>query len=470
LPTQDQSQIQQQRIDPKIIQANTLLQLSSLELQEAIEQEIAENPALEMEDEEPCSTCELSPIMCKDCYYQKQVEAADEPDISIYEVDTAFDFISYDPDDDNDPIGSLQAEVSLHEYLREQLRSVVTGRTLEVADYLVNYVNDRGYFEADFLELTLELDATEEEMAEALAVIQTLEPPGIAARNLRECMLIQLRYLADQGKGHALAERIVRDCWEEMIGHRVTRIARKLRTKPELVREAMAFIQTKLNPHPAGGFVAPHDYKPRDNKVSVRPDVIVRRTQVGYEIDVVFNEHISLNVNPYYRQIYNEIKNSRGKRYSSEEQKHIVDYVERADLFIKNLNQRRKTLRNITKCIVEHQQGFMETGSRLFLRPLTKVMVAEKIGVHESTVSRATANKYIQIPTQEVLPFDFFFQSSHSVVDMITQLIANEDPAHPLSDAELAKMLRERGYNVARRTVVKYREAQKILSSRHRRR
>ncbi|MDI6828177.1 MAG: RNA polymerase sigma-54 factor, partial [Armatimonadota bacterium] len=166
----------------------------------------------------------------------------------------------------------------------------------------------------------------------------------------------------------------------------------------------------------------------------------------------------------------NELKSGKMKNISDDEKKHIIDYVERADLFIKNLNQRRKTLRNITKRIIEHQHGFLDTGSKLFLRPLTRVKIAEELGIHESTVSRATANKYVQIPTQEVVSFDFFFNSSHSVSDVIAQLIENEDPAHPLSDQEIARILQERGYNVARRTVVKYREAMKILSSRQRRR
>ncbi|MDH7482211.1 MAG: RNA polymerase factor sigma-54 [Armatimonadota bacterium] len=466
---QDQSQTQQQRIDPKIIMANTLLQLSSLELQEAIEQELAENPALELEDEEPCSGCELAPFMCKDCSFQKLAAQNEETDISIYEIEPQFEF-TFDPDDDNDPISSLQADVTLPEHLRNQLRALVTGKTYEIADYLVNYINDRGYLECDLLELTLELNATDDEIAEALAVLQTLDPPGVGARDLRECLLIQLRYLDEQGRGNTLAQRIVENCWEEMVGRKINRIARKLRTKPENVRAALRFIQTKLNPHPAGSFVAPWDYKPTDAKLSVRPDVIIRRTPTGYEIDVVFNEHLSLTINPYYRQIYNDLKSGKTKNISEDEKKHIFDYVERADLFIKNLNQRRRTLRNITKRIIEHQHGFLDTGSRLFLRPLTRVKIAEELGIHESTVSRATANKYVQIPTQEVVPFDFFFNSSHSVSDIIAQLIENEDPAHPLSDQEIARILNERGYNVARRTVVKYREAMKILSSRQRRR
>ncbi|MGB9588972.1 MAG: RNA polymerase sigma-54 factor, partial [Armatimonadota bacterium] len=188
-----------------------------------------------------------------------------------------------------------------------------------------------------------------------------------------------------------------------------------------------------------------------------------------YEIEVGGNELTALSVNSYYRQIYNELKNGCSKKYTDQEKKHIVEYVERADLFIRNINQRRKTLRRIARCITDLQHGFLDTGSKLYLRPLTRATIAEILNLHESTVSRAIANKYVQLPNEEVVPFDFFFQSSPSISDMIAQLIASEDKSHPLSDQEIANILTERGYPIARRTVVKYREAQKILSSRQRR-
>jgi len=465
---QDQVQQQQQRIDPKIIMANAVLQLSSLELQQTIEQELVENPALEAEDEDPCAGCELAPFGCNDCSIQKQRETVDV-DLTVHDIEVPFDFAT-DPEDEEDPIGRIQSEISLHEHLRNQIRNGPAGHVSEIADYLVNYINESGYLECDLLEITLELEATDEELEQAVQLIQALDPPGVGARTLQECMLNQLKYLADEGAGSPTAERIVSECWDEMIAHKVNRISRRLKVKPELTRYALKFIRTRLNPYPAAGFRPPWDNKPADNRNAVRPDVIVRRTPTGYEIEVVSNDHISLAVSPYYRQMYNEMKNGKARRYSEQDKKHIVEYVERADLFIKNLNQRRKTMRMIAKSIVEVQHGFLDTGSRLFLRPLTRVKLAEMISMHESTVSRATANKYIQLPSQEVVPFDFFFSHAHSLTDMIVQLIEHEDPANPLSDQEIADIITEQGIQVARRTVVKYREAQKILSSRQRRR
>lgn len=449
--------------------ANAMLQLSSMELQQAIEQELVENPALETEDEDPCSGCELAPFGCKDCSVQQQREFSDT-DLSVHDLEVAFDFASDPMDDDEDPIGRIQSDLTLHEHLRNQLRNSSSGHISEIADYLVNYINESGYLECDLLEITLELDATDEELLQAVELIQSLDPPGVGARDLRECMLLQLKYLAEEGAGSSIAERIITNCWDEMLAQKINRISRRLKVKPEQTRYALRFIRSKLNPYPAAGFRPPWNSDGADTKNAVRPDIVIRRTPTGYEIDVVSNERISLAVNPHYRQMYGEMKNGKSKKYSEQDKKHIAEYVERADLFIKNLNQRRRTLRTIAKNVVEYQHGFLDTGSKLFLRPMTRVKLAEQINMHESTISRATANKYVQLPSQEVVPFDFFFNQSHSLTDMIIQLIEHEDPANPLSDQELADILTERGIPVARRTVVKYREAQKILSSRQRRR
>jgi len=475
LLTQDQTQSQQLKIDPRIIIANNILQLSGMELQQAIEQELAENPALEQEDEEPCSGCELAPLLCKDCQHNRQRDQEfTSEDVkttemeSIQEPDYIFEY-TVESDEQTDPIGFVGAEVNLHEHLRNQLGGVVSGKIHEVADYLVNYIDDSGYLRCDLLEVTLELDATDDEIAEAVTIIQTLDPPGVGAMDLRQCMKIQLRYLAEDGRGNRIAERIVSEFWEEMKSRKFSRIARRLKVQIEHVMKALEFIRTKLTPYPAAAFRLPWDDNSSDAKSAVRPDVIIYRTPIGFQIEVVTNESAALTINPYYRQMYNDLRNGRSKSYSKDDRKHVMEFVERADLFIKNLGQRRKTLKAITKFLVENEIGFFETGSKLFLRPLTRVKVAKALRMHESTISRATANKYAQLPNEEVVSFDFFFQMSHSIGDVIAQMIANEDPAHPLSDLEIAQILTQQGYPVARRTVVKYREGRKLLSSRQRR-
>ncbi len=255
-----------------------------------------------------------------------------------------------------------------------------------------------------------------------------------------------------------------------MLAGKIGRIARRLRVSAKDVLAAIDFVKRQLNPYPGNSFRPPYQTDADDLSESVRPDVIVRRSPTGFEIEVMGHDQYALNINSTYRHMYEEIKNGGAAKYTKDDKKHIIEFVERADLFIRNINQRRRTLRQITKSVVEFQQAYLETGSRAFLRPLTRTRIARALKLHESTVSRATANKFLQLPSEEVIGFDFFFDGSVSAKDLIGELISTEDKTSPLSDQQIAEILHTRGFDVARRTVVKYREAQKILSSRQRRR
>lgn len=458
-----------QRIDPKLILANNILQLSSLELQQAIEQELSENPALEVPEEDPCEGCDVPKALCIDCSFRKQSAAEDESDLSISELEIPVNSAG-DPEAESDFISNIEAEVKLQDHLCTLLRAVVPEEQYPIGEYLISNIDDSGYLNCPLSEAADAFGVTEQEVEAILAVIQTFEPSGVGARDLRECLRIQLEHLRDDGQGDELALGIVSGYWDDMVARRLGRLARRFKVTQTEVQEALAFIKHSLNPYPGNGFRAPWTTKSDDHSAAIRPDVIVRRTPAGYEIEVITSEQYLLAINSHYRQVYEDVKNGGAKKYSTDEKKHIVEFVERADLFIRNLNQRRRTLRLITKAIVEYHQGYLETGSRAFLRPLTRTKIARTVKIHESTVSRATANKYVQLPSEEVLSFDFFFDTATSVRDLIGEIIANEDSGHPLSDQDIAAVLQERGFDVARRTVVKYREAQKILSSRQRRR
>jgi len=458
-----------QRIDPKLILANTILQLSQLELQQAVEQELVENPALEVPEDDPCDGCEMPKALCIDCSFHKQAVTAEDVDLSVYEFELPVDFTG-DPDSDGDFIANIEAEVTLQDHLRTLVRAVVPDGQNGIADYLVSNIDDSGYLGCSTSEAALALGVSEDEVEAVLSLIQTLDPSGIGARDLRECLRLQLEHLQEDGQGNAVALAIVRDHWPDVVAKRVGRLARRLRVTQKEVMAALEFIKHRLNPYPGSAFRNPWTSKPNDLSGIIRPDVIVRRTQSGYEIEVVQNEQYLLAINSRYKQAYQELKGGRGKGYSEDERKHIVEFVERADLFIRNLNQRRRTLRMITKAIVEYQQGYLETTSKAFLRPLTRTKLARALKMHESTVSRATSGKYVQLPSQEIVAFNLFFDGSVSVKDLIGDLIANEDHGSPLSDQAIAEILQQRGVAVARRTVVKYREAQKILSSRQRKR
>lgn len=459
-----------QKIDPKLIMANSILQLTSLELQQVVEQELAENPALEEPEDDPCENCDQPKTLCIDCPFHKAAVSTDETDLSIYEFEQPIDFAADADETEGDFISSIRAEITLHDHMTSLLRAALSANHWDVGEYIISNINDSGYLEGSIAEFAHDMGKDIEEVADVLAVIHTFDPPGVGARDLRECLKLQLERLAEDDKGNPVALAMVRDYWLEMLAGKVGRIARRLKVTAKDIVAAIDFVKRQLNPYPGNSFRPPYQTDADDFSSSVRPDVIVRRTDAGYEIEVVGHDQYLLNINSAYRGMYEDIKNGGASKYSGEDKKHIMEFVERADLFIRNINQRRKTLRQITKSVVEFQQGYVETSEKSFLRPLTRTRIARTVKLHESTVSRATTNKYVQLPSEEVVPFDFFFDGSVSVKDLIGELIATEDKSCPLSDQLIAEALQQRGLNVARRTVVKYREAQKILSSRQRRR
>lgn len=473
---QEHRQILAQRIDPKIILANTILQLTSLELTQSIENELLENPALETLEESFCNGNCLDPASCPSCAARRAREIDSRSlDIGYPEpdIETSFDTAAAEGDE-YDFVGNLEAEMTVQEHLRGLMRAAVPSEDYGIGEYLINSLDERGWLDGTPESIAAEIGVDSERVRSLLTVLQSFDPPGIGARNLQECLLLQLCYLRDEEstpasqRTNAIAERLVREHFDLVGARRYQKLARVSGITTDEAKQAIEYICTRLHPSPASQFRPPWDYRP-GNRSTVRPDVVIRRTDTGYEVEVLGAEPFALGINPSYRDAYNEIKNGRG-RYSEEEKRHFTEYVERAELFLQNLTQRRKTLRMISECLIELQIGFLETGSRQFLRPLTRTRVAALLHVHESTVSRATANKFVQLPNQEVVPFEIFFNASLSIKDLIEAIIQEEDPANPLSDQQIADQLRERGVDVARRTIVKYRESQNILSSTRRRR
>lgn len=478
----EQRQVISQRIDPKIIMANNILQLSAMELNQTIENELVDNPALETVEEFVCEGNCLDPSTCPYCMNRLAKTADPEPrldglDTADQEADYEpfFGYLTPDPEEDFDPVSNLEAEMTLQEHLRGLLRAAVSAEDYWIGEYIINSLTESGWLDGTPEGIAQELGVPLETVQRLLIVIQSFDPPGVGATSLQECLLIQLRYLREEGlpaeeaRMVQLAEKALSQYWDHVVARRFAKIARSLGISQEEARQVFQYICTRLNPHPANQFRPSWAYRPANNKASVRPDVVIRRTEAGYEVEIVVAEPYSLAVNPHYRELYAQIKNGHGN-HSEDDRKHISEYVERAELFIRNIHQRRQTLRLISRCIIECQAGFLATGSRQFLRPLTRTQVARMLNMHESTVSRATANKYVQLPNQEVIGFDIFFNHSLSVKNIIEEIIQEEDPANPLSDQQIADKLKQRGIEVARRTIVKYRESQKILSSTRRRR
>ncbi len=461
---QEQLPQQQMRVSPRLVAANHILQLSSMELQQAISSELQDNPALELIDVPTCPTCgtQLQGSICPNCLRRQKPDndLVDGPDSND---EPYYGHALRSTDEDFDPITQVAAEISLPERLLSELRSVVQSDLMHLAEYLVGNLDENGYLTCSIEEAAYECGVEEGDVDLVLKLLQSLEPPGIGARNLRECLMIQLEYLETVGLRQPYARDIISTHLTELGEHKFSKIAQDLHISADVVSEVWDFIKRELNPHPASEFSSGNGQQDsRETRSSyVLPDVIISERDGQFEVEVVESKRFLLRVSPVYSQLGAELERD-GERFSDDEKRHIQQYVARAKLFIANINQRRQTIHRITSCLVECQQDFLSQGVR-HLKPLTRAAVASRLGIHESTVSRATASKYVMLPNGEVIPFSNFFTASLSIKDVIEELIGNE--RNPLTDAEIAERLAQRGIHVARRTVAKYRMQLRILPS-----
>jgi RNA polymerase sigma-54 factor len=455
----------QTRVSPRLIAANHILEMSSQELQTEIAHELDDNPALDMVDMTICPTCgqPIEGETCPRCTRKEEDSVIPDP-TEQYLESVAWNASVATREEDFDPLTLVAAQVTLEEKLLGDLGIQVEPEDMPIAEYLVGSLDADGYLRASTYEVSSKFDADLDHVEEMIRQLQSLEPPGIGARDVRECMILQLQYLAGLGVEHPLAMDLVRDHLEDLGKHKFSRIAQRLGVQTEDVEDGWEFIKSKLNPHPAQGFDGvPTRSGPRPTQGYVMPDVVISFNDEGsgFEVEVIESRRFALSVNSMYQGLLAQASASNGQ-VSDEEKEHIQHYASRAKMFISNINQRRQTMQKITNFLVEYQKDFLAEGVR-HLKPLTRAMLAEQTGLHESTVSRAMAAKYVLLPTGEVIPFSNFFNASLSVKDVIKDVITRE--SQPLTDQEIASRLREYGYSVARRTVAKYRDQLDILPS-----
>ncbi len=471
----DLSQVNQQMplrvASPQLVAANHILALSSQELQAYIHQEMAENPALELEETPLCPRCG-APIqgpMCQVCLRNQQAESAMlRPDSAEYGDDGS---IWQHPlrgadDEDFDPTTRVAAQMSLSEHLTLSLQAQFPAVDSPLIEYLVGNLDEDGRLRCDVDEVVDLFDVEPDHVESIIRALQTMEPVGVGARDLRECLLIQLDYVEAQGLHQPFAREVISRYLTELSEHKYGQIALALGTTTDSIHSVSEFIKRNLNPFPGRGHLDSNLSGGGELASPVLPDVIITKKMLAdgdhtYEVEIVESKRFYLHLNSSYSSLYSSIS-SRQMQLSEDERRHIQHYVTRARLFMANINQRRQTLAKITKSIVELQRDFLDEGIRA-LKPLTRARVAVELGMHESTVSRATASKFVMLPTGEVIPFSNFFVANLSIKDVIKDMVDHETT--PLTDQELANMLSERGIPVARRTVAKYREQLGILPS-----
>lgn len=454
---------------PSLQQAIKLLQLSKLELQEVLNQELLENPLLE-ETAEETKPEEAEPTADQKADEEAEVKPEDKEKDAFDEIDyDAYfqDYIEYgynprmSEEHEEFPIeNTLTRPPDLADHLTWQLNmSDASPRIKEIVSFIIGNIDEDGYLRASVEEILSAVKCEEGEVEQALSVIQSFDPIGVGARDLRECLLLQLRHL---DVDNPMVETIIRDHWDAFMNRHFVQLARGLGLEMKEL-EAIVEVIKRLDPKPGRKYS-------NERAIYVEPDVYVQK--VGDDYVILLNEDgmPKLRINGSYRSMLA----SMDSKQDGETVNYIKDKIRSAVWLIKSLDQRQRTIYKVAESIIKHQKEFLEKGID-FLRPLVLRDVADDIQMHESTVSRVVSNKYMHTPRGLFLMKYFFHSgidsdygediSSLTVKKKIQGFIDAEDPRKPLSDSKIMKILNDEGINIARRTVAKYRDELNIPSS-----
>ena len=464
---------------PQLQQAIRLLQLSSVELKQEIDEVLESNPLLEKTGDEHSTPEEVPTTENTDL--SENVESIPEE----LNIDAEWDDI-YDPawkvkntNPDSNRTDFIETMHSRPEGLHDHLIWQVEMSNLSVQDkaiarLIIDYINDDGYLTEDleqvFNSLSDALLIDFDEVEAVLTFVQNLGPAGIAARNLGECLILQLNKTAKHHPLYKKAAKLLSKYLDLLEKKDYTGIKRILGLNTSKLEQLMSLIRS-LDPKPGKVFsTGSADY--------ITPDIYVKKINGRWKISLNSDIQPELQVNHYYANMLNKENTQVSQTVSGSAQqeatRYIKDNLQQARWFIKSLENRNHTIINVAQAIIERQQAFLQYGDEA-MKPMVLKDLAEQLGLHESTISRVTTHKYMHTP-RGIYEFKHFF-SSHVSTDtggecsatairaMIRKMIDNEDPAKPLSDNKLTNLLKERGINVARRTVAKYREALAIPSS-----
>jgi RNA polymerase sigma-54 factor len=444
------------KVSARLVAASTMLELSSMAMHAAIQQELAENPALEADEVDVCDVCAtpLHGSVCPTCLRLQRSDLGPEQREWDVDLDRGPDLGQ--ADDGFDPLTLAADHETLADRLLRDLGAVVPRADMPIARQLVGNLDRRGYLDVSVEEVAEITGAAPGRVEAVLAALHALEPVGVGARDLRECLLLQLDHLAAQGIACPVARTIVDEHLSDLAGRKVERIARALRVPVAEVEHAAAFVRARLNPFPAQGHAGP-EAAIEARAAYVRPDVVVVAQDGRFVVEVVESRRLTLRVADAYARL-----SRRAAALPADERAHVLQYATRAKLFARNVAQRRQTVRKVTEAIVAAQPAFLRNGVR-DLTPLTRSQIALRAGVDESTVSRATNGKFVLLPSGAVVSFDTFFTPALAVHAVIRDILAAE--GRPLTDVAIARELAARGVRIARRTVAKYRTQIQVLPS-----
>ena len=456
-------------LTPQLQQSIRLLQLSTLELNQEIEQALSDNPMLEREEGQDAEEPQAPEVNGKEAAADKtdsgdgSTDAPEAPRDEPRDTEELGEWMSTSPgsgsprdDDDDTDFQELQAaSVSLRDHLDAQVALTAhSDQDRALVRFVIEALDDDGYLSQELEELLPllpeELELELEDLQIALRHVQNLEPPGIAARSPRECLALQLEIMA-QDEVRDMALTIVNEHLELLASRDFNRLKRVLHCQDDALREAYDLILS-LNPRPGAQFAA------NDTRYIV-PDVVVRKLRNRWTVNLNPDAMPKLRINQMYARI---LRQNRGSSAS------LAGQLQEAKWLLKNVQQRFDTILRVSQSIVDQQRQFFDHGE-VAMRPLTLREIAEQLDLHESTISRVTNQKYMATP-RGIFELKYFFgshvatdsggaASSTAIRALIRQLVDAEDRKKPLSDAKIAELLGQQGIVVARRTIAKYRES-----------
>ena len=465
-----QSLALQQVLSPQLQQSLLVLQTPLLELRNLVQQEMETNPVLEELPDEPGPDAGETEASVDDNFKSEFEKLAsldqewrDYMGQSANSGTDGFQRSREAKDKRQFFFDSIAVQETLQQNLLGQLnQSALNASDRKAAELITGNIDDNGFLQSTPEEMALNSGFPKEDFERMLALIQSFYPPGVGARDLRECLLIQLKR---EGKEHSLEYKIVSEHMEDLGRRRFPEIARRMGISVEDVQSAADNIG-RLNPRPGQVFAAaPQNY--------VLPDVTVEKVNGEYQLSLNDEQIPHLRISNLYKDII-----ASGNTQGSEVKDYIRDKIRSGKFLIRSIHQRQQTISNIAQQIVARQCDFLEHGPS-HLKPMTMAEVADAVGVHETTVSRAVSGKYMATP-QGIFEMKYFFTpgyqtatgeslSNTSVKEAILDLVKREDGNEPMSDSEIVEILSERGIPIARRTVAKYRTELNILPSHMRR-
>lgn len=461
-------QTQKLIMTPELRQAITVLQLSSLELGMYIEQQLQENPLLELKEEDQESD-EKDTLEWEESAQAESQSTDYDMDWQEYfndSSDLGFPKVEKNPDKMEFTYENFVSQVpTMMEHLMFQLSlSRCKGREREIGEYLIGNIDGHGYLRTTVEEAARRLGVSPEEVEQVLSIIQTFDPAGVGARNLEECLLIQVD---QQGIKDNLLRQVIKNHLMDLAKGKIGRMAHILGVTVQEIQRVADIIKT-LEPKPGRNFSSPNDIR------YIVPDIVLKKIEGDYVILINDTSVPRITISPSYRSVLRQDKDSDLKT-----RRFVESKLNAAAWLLRSIEQRRLTLYKVANCLVELQRDFLDRGVK-YLKPLNLKKVADIVGLHESTVSRATSNKYIQTP-QGVLEMKYFFSSglinsaglttsAESIKKMLQEIVAAEDSKEPYNDQKIAEILKRRSINISRRTVAKYRDELGIAPIRKRKR